>query len=311
MKKFLLSVFTLASASFANAQCTDLFFSEYNIGSGNNKGMEIYNPTNAAINLSGYSVNRYSNGSSTITQTMNLSGTIPAYGTWVVVNGQTADEIDGGTTYPKCDPAMQGFANQLSSGVHNGTTDPLYFNGNDALTLEKGGNKIDIFGKIGENPGGTYESWSTTDPYSTGLGTFVTSKYVMIRKSNVKSGVTANPAKFNPMAEWDTLARMPANNWTKLGVHTCECDPNGIAKINRNDDLLVLYPNPTNGNLSIDAGKLISIIEVFNVIGESLISTKTSSAKVVVETEKLNKGVYFVVITYADKSLSSSRFIKE
>ncbi|MEZ5197478.1 MAG: hypothetical protein R2764_14105 [Bacteroidales bacterium] len=31
---------------------TDLFFSEYIEGSGNNKGVEIYNPTDQAIDLS-------------------------------------------------------------------------------------------------------------------------------------------------------------------------------------------------------------------------------------------------------------------
>ncbi len=44
------------------AQCDDLFFSEYVEGYANNKALEIYNPTDQAINLSGYSLARFSNG---------------------------------------------------------------------------------------------------------------------------------------------------------------------------------------------------------------------------------------------------------
>lgn len=49
--------------SALNGQCDDLFISEYVEGYANNKALEIYNPTNEAINLSEYSVARASNGS--------------------------------------------------------------------------------------------------------------------------------------------------------------------------------------------------------------------------------------------------------
>ncbi len=310
MKKILLSIFALASASFANAQCTELFFSEYIPATGNNKALEVYNPTASAINLSGYSIKRYRNGGTTASETLLLSGSIPAYGTWVVTNGQTADIVTPPS--PKCDPALQALANQKGDGVYNdnGGGDPLYFNGDDAITLEKSGNYVDIIGKVGEQP---TTAWSTISPYTggTGMGTWITHNYQLVKKASIKTGVTTNPSQFNPLASWDTLALTPRNNWTKLGAHSCECDPNGIAKINSNDDLLVVYPNPTNGNVTIDAGKLITSVKVFNMIGESFISAETSNTKVVVETEKLNKGVYFVLVTYTDKSVSTSRFIKE
>ncbi len=63
MKRILpLAIFTIASlASFA--QCDDLFFSEYVEGYANNKALEIYNPTDEAVNLSDYAIARASNGS--------------------------------------------------------------------------------------------------------------------------------------------------------------------------------------------------------------------------------------------------------
>ena len=82
---------------FSSAQCTDLFISEYLEGTGNNKGLEFYNPTSEAISLSGYQLQRWSNGEGTATDWVDLNGTIEAFGTWVLVNGQTEDvELGGG-----------------------------------------------------------------------------------------------------------------------------------------------------------------------------------------------------------------------
>ena len=64
MKHFFTFIFFFLSANCIQAQCTDLFFSEYIEGSSNNKALEIYNPTNQEIDLSAYSISRYSNGSS-------------------------------------------------------------------------------------------------------------------------------------------------------------------------------------------------------------------------------------------------------
>ena len=62
----LLPAFALLLSTFSFAQltdCNDLFISEYVEGWSNNKALEIYNPTDEAIDLSAYMVIRYSNGS--------------------------------------------------------------------------------------------------------------------------------------------------------------------------------------------------------------------------------------------------------
>ena len=66
MKKILLILAVILTANL-NAQvapCSDLFISEYVEGPANNNAIEIYNPTLNSIDLSGYTVNRYSNGAS-------------------------------------------------------------------------------------------------------------------------------------------------------------------------------------------------------------------------------------------------------
>src|SRR5918993_584433 len=85
----------LMAVSDAKAQaCSDLFFSEYIEGSsGTNKVLEIYNPTNAAITLTAYSVKLYANGSATATATLPLTGSIAAGGTIVIANSASAAGI--------------------------------------------------------------------------------------------------------------------------------------------------------------------------------------------------------------------------
>ena len=72
------SAFVVTSGS--SAAPTELFFSEYIEGSSNNKALEIYNGTGAAVDLAagGYSVQMFFNGSPRAGLTINLTGTVAA-----------------------------------------------------------------------------------------------------------------------------------------------------------------------------------------------------------------------------------------
>jgi hypothetical protein len=87
----------------------------------------------------------------------------------------------------------------------------MYFNGNDAVTLENlAGDILDIIGKIGEDPG---EAWSDAS------GHYWTKDQTLIRKPTVTSGFVYDPNEdytFDPSIEWDSL---PANTFTHLGTH--------------------------------------------------------------------------------------------
>lgn len=293
MKKLLLSVFALAIYSGANAQCNELFISEYVDGTGNDKALEIFNPTPNPINLSGYSLNRYSNGATTFTAggTLNLTGTIASGQAFVIVNGQTTTS----GTSPACSPALQALADLLD-GVYPA---PTYMNGDDAITLEKAGIKLDIIGKIGEDPGA---SWTDVFPYNDAAGAYWTKDHTLQRKSTITQGVTVNPTAFDPTAQWDSL---PKDTWTGLNFHTCSC-PTGINDID-NSVSVVVYPNPSNmGFVNVNSTEAIYSAQVFNTIGQEVISKQgnKSSTFMTIETNELSKGVYYVKMSF-DKGKST------
>ncbi len=109
MKKTLLFFGLALCANLLSAQCDDLFFSEYVEGYANNKALEIYNPTGAAINLSGYSLVRFSNGSPTANDQKIIQlpdEMIPSNGTYVIVVDLT-DVADFDSQFDK--PAWNGY----------------------------------------------------------------------------------------------------------------------------------------------------------------------------------------------------------
>lgn len=299
MKKLLLSVFALASYISVNAQCNELFISEYVEGSGNNKALEIYNPTNAPINLTGYRIERFSNGSSSSSSggVLNLSGTIAAYSAFVIANGQTT----GSPSSPACDPALQALADQLD-GVYPA---PTYMNGNDAIVLYKNTAIIDILGKTGDAAMTTAYGWSDAFPYDGSAGAIWTENHTLVRKPSVTQGVATNPATFIVTTQWDSL---PVNTWTNLGTHVCNCAVTGIEEVNNLVSVL-MYPNPAdNSHFNIVAGESIEKIEVYNLVGQQLVAQNgNNDTYATVETGTLSKGIYIVKVSFANNKTTVAK----
>jgi endonuclease I/chitodextrinase len=133
-----------AQSTAVNAVTTDgsnniieLFFSEFIEGSGNNKALEIANLTINAIDLSGYSIKKQSNGAGGWINELTLSGTVNVNDVFVIIHFQAADAN------------LTSQADLVApQGSNYGA--PLNFNGNDAVGLFKNGVLIDIVGVLDE-----------------------------------------------------------------------------------------------------------------------------------------------------------------
>ncbi|WP_088007030.1 chitobiase/beta-hexosaminidase C-terminal domain-containing protein [Indiicoccus explosivorum] len=172
----------------AEANATDLIFSEYIEGSSNNKALELYNGTGAEVDLSQYTVELYSNENTTAGNTLNLSGTLAHNDTYVIYNSSADAAIAA--------------VGDVTSGV-------TFFNGNDALVLKKNGVVVDSIGQIGS--GATFGAETT-----------------LVRNESVEAGDTDPTDAFDPTAEYTAYAQDYFDNLgahTMDGTSTGPVDP--------------------------------------------------------------------------------------
>ena len=319
MKKILFSVFALISSVGMSQDCAKIFISEYVEGWGNNKAVEIYNPTASSINLGEYFVARYSNGSTTATvaNSVQLSGTIQPFSVFVAVLDKR-DENGTGQEAPIWD-SLEVRGDGFFSPVYN-TSNAFYWNGNDAVMLAKGTlpfdpavlinatnvsnfSIIDVFGKFGENPAnetgssaGNDGAWSTQFPYSTGLGVLVTKDHSMIRKANIKKGVITNPSFFDPLLEWDTIpavvVRLDANGDTLFGTSgnpildgnwfslgEHDCACNPVSVDEMENFQFSVYPNPSTDWVTVNLHGKVVSASLVDAFGKSIGQYRNLSSK--------------------------------
>ncbi len=318
MKKVLLSVVMLLSAFqlLVAQDCSKVFISEYVEGTGNNKAIELYNPTDAAVDLTSYKLVRYSNGGSQPYAVSLAGGTIPARGTYVVVLDKRDPTATGQDTMVSPDLAAK--ANVFLCAIYN-TNRMMYFNGNDAVTLEHtNGDIYDIFGVVGENPGlgngvGSDGGWNDIDTCG-----FISGKYwwlawtkdhTLRRKQDVKIGTIVNPNQFNTSIQWDTL---PENTFADLGHHDCQCDPNGIQTVSQPNAFF--YPNPSiNQYFMVKANDIISNVKIASVSGQLVFNRDNSQKRGDMEVvlNDCKSGMYFVTITFDNKAVITKKIMIE
>ena len=289
-------------AMSANAQlldCAELFISEYVEGPANNNAIEIYNPTNASIDLTGYSINRYGNGATSGPDTWPLSGNLAPGQAITIGNGQL-DSIWVSTYWSvPVDPVFYAACDLHGSGIY---PTPFYFNGDDAMTLEKGANIIDIFGKVGEDPGNAWTDDASAGYTDANGGTWWSKRQTLVRKASVKKGVTMNPIVFNPTLEYDSL---PDGTYSGMGTHSCDCI---ISTINeKNDASYVIYPNPVNigETVVISSNTKIEKIELVNILGKVILFSSDNR----IPTTVLAKGTYIVNIQFTDGEIAENKLV--
>jgi uncharacterized protein len=221
----MLLVSLVHGARMAQAATAELFFSEYIEGSSNNKALEIYNGTGAAIDLgtNGYNVQMFFNGSATAGLTINLTGTVADGDVFVLAQSSASATI------------------LAQADQTNGAG---WFNGDDAVVLRKGTTVIDSLGLIGNDPG---TEWGT--------GLTSTADNTLQRKINICQGDANATDAFDPAVEWDGSA---TDTFSGLGAHTANCGgeaapavsaaspANGASNVPLGSDITLTFSEPVN-----------------------------------------------------------------
>lgn len=319
MKSILLSVLTVLSLTL-NAQCDELFFSEYVEGWSNNKALEIYNPTSNDIDLSNYRVDRYSNGSTSASanQKLVLSGTIRAKSVYVIVIDKRNPDGEGQEA-PVWDD-LQAKANAFHGADYN-TNNSLYFNGDDAVVLWNIGLNIpaDIIGKIGERPGS--DGWNDVAPsYDSGKNGQEgwTKDHSLIRKSNVEFGDFNGNDAFNVGAQWDSIPPVIRDgegrifgNWESLGVHESTCgNAVGIDEVLAKN--IKIYPQPsTDGSVTFSSAASINTLIILDITGKKVFSSEPNNSETTVSTVNFKSGYYIASIQLSNGYTVAKKFVIE
>jgi predicted extracellular nuclease len=181
-----LSLTPMAGSPVRAQAPAELFISEYVEGSSYNKALEIYNGTGAAVDLSTYTIELYSNGASSPSQTTALSGTLADGDVFVIA-------------HPSADAAILAVADATNGSVVN-------FNGDDAVVLRNGATVADVIGQVGFDPGSYW-----------GSGDVTTVNHTLRRKETIETGDTDGSDPFDPAVEWDSYA---VNTFDGLGTHS-------------------------------------------------------------------------------------------
>ena len=255
----LFPLFILALVAFAARQApavsaappTDLFISEYLESTpGNRKAIEIYNGTGSAITLtSTYNVVLYVNGSTTPSSPINLTGSIPAGGVFLLAHTDTP------AAYP--------------SVTFNQTSGSLNFNGDDAVALRNGTTIVDVLGQIGADPG---SEWGT--------GLASTADNTIRRKSTICAGDTNGSDAFDPAIEYDGFAD---GTFSGFGSHTANCGGGDVAP-----SVTATSPADDATNQAVDVPITVTFSETVAITGTVSVVGSASGTQNVTPTTSDN-----------------------
>ena len=78
----------------------------------------------------------------------------------------------------------------------------------------------------------------------------------------------------------------------------------------QNGNKTLVYPNPVNDKLTIEAEQALGTVEIYNLMGALVYSQKDCANKVEINTSDLPTGIYFIRMTN-DKTSEARRFVKE
>ncbi|MFB9076591.1 endonuclease [Flavobacterium procerum] len=232
------NIISVTTNSSGTGTVTDLLFSEYIEGSGNNKALEIANNTGSSVNLSTYTIKKQTNGAGAWSTGLALSGTLTNGSKFVIVNNSISSSCFS-----------------TSAANISTTATELTFNGNDAVGLFKNGVLIDIIGT-----------------FNGGTANFAVD--VTLRR---KSTVTSPSTTFNLSAQWDSFSQDTCNNLASKMVQTATIEEEEIIS-DFNKILIYPNPSNGNFDVTTDNLDLSYSIEVFSFSGQKVFEKQNTTS---------------------------------
>nr|WP_294779361.1 endonuclease [uncultured Flavobacterium sp.] len=221
---------SVTTNSNGTGTATDLLFSEYIEGSGNNKALEIANNTGSSVNLSVYTVKKQTNGAGSWSTGLALTGTLTTGSKFVIVNS-----------------SMSSSCFSTSAANISTSATEMTFNGNDAVGLFKNGVLIDIIGT-----------------FNGGTANFAVD--VTLRR---KSTVTSPSTTFNLSSQWDSYSQDTCNNLASKKAQLTAIEEEEIIA-DSNEIVIYPNPSNGNFDIQSDYSEVPYSVEIFSFAGQKV-----------------------------------------
>jgi endonuclease I/chitodextrinase len=250
---------------------TELFISEYvEPNGGNDKAIEIVNLTASTVNLSEYSIQKFSSSGWLWVDDFDLGNSSIVPGdVFVIVNINTSD------SHLLAEKDLFGPPSNSSPPFQYGS--PMNFNGDDPVGLFKNGILVDVIGDISSR-----------------------SKHIEDVTYRRKGNISVPNTTFTS-SEWDIL---DANTFDGIGSHTSTLSTKNIAF-----ESFKMFPNPTNGNKIYFNVKEAATIHIFNVLGKLMQSSEVTKNKNSIDISKFSNGIYLLKINSGKQFITKKLII--
>jgi hypothetical protein len=93
-------------------------------------------------------------------------------------------------------------------------------------------------------------------------------------------------------------------------VDTCSVDFNAVIEY-QNSSKFSLYPNPVRESATIESDIRMLSVEIFDLTGRKIYTTRGNSTKQLINIETLAKGCYYALVRFENGSKFTRKFIKE
>ena len=243
--------------------------------------VEIYNGGTSDVDLTGWTLRRYTNGNAepqTTGEDLTPIGSLAPGAIAIIAANGTAFE------------AAFGMAADISAGSGG----PADSNGDDQIYITDASDTIvDFFGVPGEDGSGTdheFEDGRAERKASVtqGTATWDVNEWNIDNDAGAGDGALDVDGGFDP-GVW-------------IGADTTGVENESLVTLN-------MYPNPASDVLNISSQSTINTVEIFNVLGQKVITMQVEDTSAEINVSNLNAGIYLIKYEI-NNSTSTKKFVK-